>query len=589
MKQPVLIGRKKAILAAISAAALLVVGIGWGGASPSERRYILIDGGAHKGEVIALFETTKLSSQYPWEIYAIEANPNLIESLRRWENITIIDQAISTEEGSMEFFLGQNTRVSSLYNRGYSFKPEPIRVKSFDFSQWIETNFSLDDFVIVSFDIQGGEYPVLEKMLADSTMQYIDRLYFELHPGIAGRTWAEDANLVQKIIDVGVWVHDPSAQEAIERGTWIDTLLDPTHLPKQIAQINQVIEPGGALVWRSGYGTGTHGVNEQFGIRPDIEVHYPPERPTEKTIRYLALYPGGVPGVRVQERYAVTSLGAGVFRLVPLRIELTSQGEDDLFDRGQPVPLKATASASAEARVIRVEFLIDGRPIAVAMEPPYEVTWHDAEKGGHVAAAKVHDSLGNVALSAPLTIFVGIRGLERSIARSDDDAEELPDGSMSLNISDLDLIYDIGEIKQVVGMRFTDIRIPRGTPIKEAYLQFTAARVSTEQTDLIIQAELAGNGGVLTDASKNLSSRKRTSASVEWSPKPWEVVGENSLRQRTPDLSGLIQEVIDRPDWRAGNALVLMISGSGRRVAVSYELAQARAPRLYVEYGADGG
>ena len=51
-----LIGRKKPILAAMSTAALLVAGIGCGSASSSERRYIFIDGGAHRGQVIKLYE-----------------------------------------------------------------------------------------------------------------------------------------------------------------------------------------------------------------------------------------------------------------------------------------------------------------------------------------------------------------------------------------------------------------------------------------------------------------------------------------------------------------------------------------------------
>ena len=495
MKRPVLIGRKQPILAAMSTAALLVVGIGCGSASSSERRYILIDGGAHRGEVVALFQTTELVSQYPWEIYAIEANPNLIDSLRRWENITIIDQAMSTEEGSLEFFLGEpNTRQSSLYRRGRGrTQPEPIRVKSFDFSQWIETNFSLDDYVIVSLDIQGGEYPVVEKMLADSTMKYVDRLYIDWHPDIAGLTFAEHSDLLQKITDEGVVLINDCGERAFLQGSWIDTLLDP----------------------------------------PTIEV-------------------------------------AGV----------------DFVDAGAPVRLEADAAAHGIARLERVEFAVDGAVVGVDTEAPYEATWTAEGTGRHLVTVTAHDSEGNVAESAPVTLFVGLRALERSIAYSRDDAEELPGGSMYLDSSDLELIDDPRRGEQVVGMRFTEIRVPRGAQIAEAYVQFTAQGVSTGPTDLGIQAELAGNGAALRNVARNLTSRRRTSATVKWSPEPWEVVGESSLRQQTPDLSALIQEVVDRPDWHEGNALVLLISGSGERDAWSYDGARRRlerAPRLYIE------
>ena len=59
----------------------------------------------------------------------------------------------------------------------------------------------------------------------------------------------------------------------------------------------------------------------------------------------------------------------------------------------------------------------------------------------------------------------------------------------------------------------------------------------------------------------------------------------------SPNLAALIQEVVHRPDWREGNALVLLISGSGRREAVAYGGGPSVfapvdawvAPRLYIE------
>jgi len=46
----------------------------------------------------------------------------------------------------------------------------------------------------------------------------------------------------------------------------------------------------------------------------------------------------------------------------------------------------------------------------------------------------------------------------------------------------------------------------------------------------------------------------------------------------------LVQEVIDRPSWAAGNSLALIVSGSGQRVADSYEGGAAFAPVLVIEY-----
>ena len=214
----------------------------------------------------------------------------------------------------------------------------------------------------------------------------------------------------------------------------------------------------------------------------------------------------------------------------------------DVVDAGAPVRLEAVAAAQDGPRVERVEFLVDGAVVGVDREAPYEVTWTAGGSGRHLVRAIVHDSLGKVARSAPVTAFVGIRALA---ARSEDAAEELPNGLMVLDSFELGLgrrakqwrRLRYGDIQiQVVGLRFADIRIPRGTPIQEAYLQFTATGPSrTEPTDLTLHAELVGDAEAFTEVRQNISLRTRTSASVSWSPEPWDVAGERSVRQREGD------------------------------------------------------
>ena len=134
----------------------------------------------------------------------------------------------------------------------------------------------------------------------------------------------------------------------------------------------------------------------------------------------------------------------------------------------------------------------------------------------------------------------------------------------------------------MVGLRFTDLRIPPGARIAKAFLQFTPEERDSGPADLTIQAELAGDAAVFENSRGNISSRNRTAASVEWSPGPW----IRSAAVRTPDISALVQEVVTLPDWQHGNALVLLISGSdsGERDVWSYDGGvRGWAPRLYVE------
>ena len=61
-------------------------------------------------------------------------------------------------------------------------------------------------------------------------------------------------------------------------------------------------------------------------------------------------------------------------------------------------------------------------------------------------------------------------------------------------------------------------------------------------------------------------------------------MGEAGRDQRTPDLSPVVQELVDRPGWSGGNALALIITGTGRRTADSYDGSAAAAPLLHIDY-----
>ena len=260
----------------------------------------------------------------------------------------------------------------------------------------------------------------------------------------------------------------------------------------------------------------------------------------------------------------------------------------DVFDVSAHVPLKATAAAYGGARIDKVEFAVNGAVVGVDRDAPYQATWTAGSNGRYVVTATVHDSEGRKALSVPVTVFVGVRALERSIAQSGDDAEELPDGSMYLNSSDLELIDDPQRGEQVVDLRFTNIEVPHGAKINTARVQFTVDDDDEPvATELVIRGELAADTQPFRSAARDVSSRRRTAASVGWSPGPWTIVGERGQQQQTPDLSALIEEIVALPGWREGNALALIIRGSGHRAAVSFDGNPTGAPVLYIELAED--
>jgi hypothetical protein len=177
----------------------------------------------------------------------------------------------------------------------------------------------------------------------------------------------------------------------------------------------------------------------------------------------------------------------------------------------------------------------------------------------------------------------GVTIVERRIAASADDAEESPTGSVTLTSSDLELVQD-GSVTQTVGLRFTSLPIPPGAVIAAAHVQFRTDEVQSETTALLIEGQAAGNAAAFVRSSFHVSARARTAAKVSWAPPAWTVIGEAASAQRTPDLSAIIQEIVNRPDYAFGNALALIITGTGHRTAEAYDGLPTGAALLRVEY-----
>jgi len=187
----------------------------------------------------------------------------------------------------------------------------------------------------------------------------------------------------------------------------------------------------------------------------------------------------------------------------------------------------------------------------------------------------VEVSLSDAAPSGPV---------ERRIATGSDDAEENAAGGINLGSSDLELVFDAS--LQTVGLRFGNVTIVRGATIATAYVQFQAKETQSEATTLVIQGQAADQAATFASSSGNISSRPRTSAEVIWTPPAWTSVGETGASQRTPELKAVLQEIVDRDAWASGNALALVITGTGHRTARSFEGSAAGAALLHVEVAA---
>jgi parallel beta helix pectate lyase-like protein/K319-like protein len=205
--------------------------------------------------------------------------------------------------------------------------------------------------------------------------------------------------------------------------------------------------------------------------------------------------------------------------------------------------------------------------------------------GVYVLQLAVGDGRLSTADQVQITAQAVAAPLERRVASSSDDAEESASGTMNLTSTNLDLVFNTSN--QTVGLRFTGLAIPAGSTITRAYIQFTSRKVDNGATSLTIRGQTADNPGTFTGTTSNLSSRPRTTAAVIWAPSAWGM-GDVGAAQQTPELKAVVQEIVNRPGWASGNALAIVITGTGVRVASSYDMSAAEAALLHVEYATAG-
>jgi hypothetical protein len=248
--------------------------------------------------------------------------------------------------------------------------------------------------------------------------------------------------------------------------------------------------------------------------------------------------------------------------------------------------IAVTASAADAGSVASVRFLVGGTLIGTDTTGAdgWSVTWDTtaASNGSHSITAVARDGAGNERTSAAVQFLIdNPMVLSRPISAGADDADELQDGTVARAGGDLELGNDHG-VPTTNGLRFTGVSVPRGARITRAQIQFTVDEKGTDASSLNIRAQASDNAGAFASTAFNLSSRPVTSAFTGWSPPQWLTPGTAGADQRTPNLSALVQEVVDRPGWSAGNALAFLVTGSGRRTAESFE--GGAPPVLELEY-----
>ncbi|RUM64974.1 MAG: hypothetical protein DSZ05_06795, partial [Sulfurospirillum sp.] len=177
--------------------------------------------------------------------------------------------------------------------------------------------------------------------------------------------------------------------------------------------------------------------------------------------------------------------------------------------------------------------------------------------------------------------------IEVQVTNGMDDIEEHQikhdiQGYVSTGSSDLEMTMEHDQ--QIVGIRFQGLVIPQGATITNAYIQFGVDEVSTVATNLQITAEDNVNAPAFTKTPYYLSDLQTLDNSIQWNPPAWNQVGVQGINQQTSDIKSLVQSIVNKTGWKSGNAMAFLISGTGKRVAESYDGDPSLSPILHVEY-----
>lgn len=157
-------------------------------------RKIFVNLGAGSGSDIDGFINLSPDNKL-FEIFAFECNPNLISNLKnKYTFANIMEFAAFDVDGPAKLYLGDLYINSSLNVEKYNVKADKyLNVQTIDITKWLLDNFTTDDYIILTMDIEGAEFEVLERMFQLDAFDIIDEFYVEFH----GKKISENAKLLE--------------------------------------------------------------------------------------------------------------------------------------------------------------------------------------------------------------------------------------------------------------------------------------------------------------------------------------------------------------------------------------------------------
>lgn len=152
--------------------------------------------------------------------------------------------------------------------------------------------------------------------------------------------------------------------------------------------------------------------------------------------------------------------------------------------------------------------------------------------------------------------------LEVDASISADDASE-DNGTVSISAGGF--TWFPAETNDWMGFRWRNVALPRDCSISAALMSIALGKSigQVNKADFKFWCEASDNASVFAATSNNISTRTPTSASFTWFDSTGYTQVASPEYYQIGDAATLLQEVVTRPGWAAGNALVIMGRAQG--------------------------
>lgn len=147
-------------------------------------RRIFLDLGSHIGESIEYFRLHHPEADQ-FEYFCFEPLPENIKELSKLQKVTIIPMAAYIEDSRTKLYTGlsESGSMSSLKRTGNLDGKTHIVVDTMDFPNWLHelTNGDYVPEIWLKMNIEGAEYPIIEKMRMFGLIPFVHRFFIQWH------------------------------------------------------------------------------------------------------------------------------------------------------------------------------------------------------------------------------------------------------------------------------------------------------------------------------------------------------------------------------------------------------------------------